>query len=139
MSVSGEELQQLMQDSAQDAIAYAAEEFAIQLDQSEASIELIDSLILQARNKYGASVQDSKIIFTLCNMLGAYVGEVFRRQYAGEWIYDETDPSAPSVFLKHGQYTFAFAGIIYQRLINDQTLSVRLYYQESVSNAIKVQ
>lgn len=139
MSLTGEDLQQLMADTAVDAATYAFEEFSTTLDHSQASLAQIDELILQAREKYGEKVNDSKVIFTLCNMFGAYVGEIFRAQYGGTWVYDDTDISAPSVFLQHGDYTFAFAGIIYQRLINDQNLSVRRYYEEAVSNAIKKQ
>ena len=139
MSVSGADLQQLMADTAADAMTYAAEEFSTNLDNTEASIALIDELILRVRDKYGDKVHDSKVIFTLCNMFGAYLGEIFRAQYGGTWVYDDTDPNAPSVFLQHGDYTFAFAGIVYQRLINDQNLSARLYYDEAVANAITKQ
>ena|SRR5690554_1294735 len=139
MSLSGADLQQLMADTAVDAVSYAAEEFSTTLDKTEASIALIDELILGVREKYGEQIHDSKVIFTLCNMFGAYLGEIFRSQYGGTWVYDDTDASAPSVFLKYGDYTFAFAGIIYQRLINDQNLSARLYYEEAVANAIKKQ
>ncbi len=139
MSLSSSNLQQLMADTAQDAAAYAAEEFSIQLDHSVASIGLVDNLILSARDKYGEHVHDSKIIFTLCNMFGAYVGEIYRAQYGGSWVYDETKSTSPSVFLLHGDFTFAFPGIVYQRLINDQNLSVRLYYEEAAANAITKQ
>lgn len=139
MSVSSSELKQLMADTAADASAYAAEEFAVTLDQSVASIETVDQLILQAREKYGQDIHNSKMIFTLCNMFGAYVGEIFRNQYGGTWVYDASDNQAPSVFLQKGEYTFAFAGIIYQRLVNDQTLSVRRYYEEAVTNAVPKQ
>ena len=139
MSLTGADLQQLMADTATDAVTYAAEEFTIALDHSTASLPLVDELVLRARDKYGNKVHDSKVIFTLCNMLGAYIGEIFRTQYGGSWVYDDTDTSAPSVFLQHGDYTFAVAGIIYPRLINDQNLSARLYYEEAVANAIKKQ
>src|SRR5690554_5624275 len=110
MSVSGSELKQLMKDTAADASAYAAEEFTVTLDQSEASLETVDDLLLQAREKYGQDLHNSKVIFTLCNMFGAYVGEIFRNQYGGTWLYDDADSQAPSVYLQHGKYTFAFAG-----------------------------
>lgn len=132
MSLSRQDLQQLMQDTAIDAVKYAQEEFSIALDSSLDSIQRVDDLILQARTKYGAQIHDSKIIFTLCHMLGAYIGEVVRHQYGGTWIYDETHEDAPSVFLLFQEQTFAFAGIVYQRLINDQTMSVYLYAQEAI-------
>src|SRR5690554_2650361 len=118
MSVSGSELEQLMVDSATDARNYAAEEFAVTLDNSVGSIEQIDELILQTREKYGQDIHNSKVIFTLCNMFGAYIGEIFRSLYGGSWVYNDGDSQAPSVFLQYGEYTFAFAGIVYQRLVN---------------------
>ncbi|MCC5855614.1 MAG: hypothetical protein JJU10_08060 [Idiomarina sp.] len=135
MSISGPELQQLMLESAADAVKFAQEEFSVPLDQSPESIAAVDDLILAVRERYQNDVHDSKVIFTLCNLFGAYIGEVFRTRYGGTWVYDDGDKDAPAVFLAIGEYTFAFAGIVYQRLVNDQTLSTRLYYEEAVKNA----
>jgi len=135
MSISGPELLQLMEDTASDAVKFAQDEFELTLDRSEDSVILIDQLILSIRERYRENLHDSKLIFTVCNMLGAYIGEVFRTHHGGQWVYDDTDPDAPSVFLALGEYTFAFAGIVYQRLINDQDQSTLLYYEEAVNNA----
>lgn len=131
MGIPFAELEQLMADSAQDAVRYAQENFGLDLNQTEDSLAAVDELVLLIREHYGSGIHDSKLIFTLCNMLGAYVGEIYKANYGGAWIYDESDPQAPSVYLKIQAYTFAFAGMVYQRLMVDQNLSVRRYYEEA--------
>ncbi|CUS47202.1 MAG: flagellar locus hypothetical protein [Idiomarinaceae bacterium HL-53] len=136
-AISTQELEKLMRDSAEDAKRFAKEEFSIELDSSVGSIADIDRLILLVRSEYEDSLHDSKLIFTVCNMLGAYTGEVFRRFHGGQWVYDDSDPDAPAVFLSLGEFTFAFAGMVYQRLLNDGMISIEKYYQEAEKNAGK--
>lgn len=137
MTIPTQELEQLMRDSAQDAIRFAQEEFTVELDSSAGSIAQVDKLILLLRSEYADNLHDSKLIFTICNMLGAYVGEVFRRFHGGQWVYDDSDKDAPAVFLAVGEFTFAFAGIVYQRLLNDGIISVENYYLEAEQGAGK--
>ncbi|WP_394220365.1 hypothetical protein [Alteromonas gracilis] len=129
-----DELNKLMADCASDAVATAAEEFNIVLDHSPASVELIDDVLLSFVDKYHDQALEDQAVFTICNIFGAYVGEILKAQLSGEWVYDQTDPNAPSVFLKVGDNTYAFAGICYERLVNDSQVSVNAYYQQALSN-----
>ncbi|RTE86153.1 MULTISPECIES: hypothetical protein [Gammaproteobacteria] len=137
MTISTQELETLMRDSAQDAIRFAQEEFSVELDSSASSVAQVDKLILLIRSEYSEDLHDSKLIFTVCNMLGAYVGEVFRRFHGGQWVYDDSDKDAPAVFLALGEYTFAFAGMVYQRLLNDGVISIEQYYLQAEEGAGK--
>ncbi|AWB67237.1 hypothetical protein C2869_12660 [Saccharobesus litoralis] len=123
------EIAQLMADSAQDAIKFANDEFQVKLDETIESIAIIDELILNCLPLLNNESEKDKIIFTVCNMFGAYLGEVFIKYIGGQWIYDDSNPDAPSTYLSFNGKTFAFAGICYQRLINDQTVSVRKYFE----------
>ena len=73
-------------------------------------------------------------MFTICNIFGAYVGEILKAQLDGEWIYDQSNPQAPAVFLRVGTNTYALAGICYERLVNDSQVSVHSYYEQALEN-----
>lgn len=130
-----EELNQLMADSAQDAIGATAEEFNIALDGSPESVKLIDDVILNWIEKYKDQALEDKAVFTICNIYGAYIGEVFKKLVGGTWCYDESDKDAPYVLLEYGGKSYAFAGICYQRLVNDSQISVSRYFEQAVANS----
>ncbi len=129
-----EELNQLMSDSMQDAIDFANEEFSIELDKSLASVKKLDGIILDCIPFLTDDDKRDQHIFTICNMLGAYMGEVFKLHIGGEWSYDSDDNDAPTTFLSFSGKTYAFAGICYQRLVNDQTVSVAKYFELAQKN-----
>lgn len=132
--MSPEELNTLMQDCAKDAVVAAQQEFDIVLDNSPESIALVDDILLSFIDKYHDQALEDQAVFTICNIFGAYVGEIIKAQVDGEWVYDQSNPSAPTVFLKVGDNTYAFAGICYERLVNDSQISVNAYYQQALAN-----
>lgn len=127
------ELEQLMHDSAADAVAVAKEEFNITLDYTQQSIAKIDEILASFLNKYRDQVLEDSAVFTLSNVFGAYVGEVFRKTYGGEWHYDNSEPEAPYVLLEIGNRSYAFAGICYERLVNDSKVGVKDYFDHAAS------
>ena len=135
MQMTREELTQLMHDSAQNAVKTTKEEFQIDLDGSPESIALIDDVILAWIEKYKDQALEDNAVFTICNIYGAYVGEIFRELVGGHWHYDDSDPEAPYVVLEYAGKTYAFAGICYQRLVNDSQLSVNNYFTQALGNA----
>jgi len=132
--MSPDELNKLMADCAKDAVATAKEEFDIVLDNSPASITLVDDILLSFVDKYHDLALEDQAVFTICNIFGAYVGEILKAQLDGQWIYDQSNPNAPTVFLKVGENTYALAGICYERLVNDSQISVFAYYEQALSN-----
>jgi hypothetical protein len=94
----------------------------------------VDDILLSFIDKYHDQALEDQAVFTICNIFGAYVGEIVKAQLDGEWVYDQTNPNAPTVFLKVGDNTYAFAGICYERLVNDSQISVNAYYQQALSN-----
>jgi hypothetical protein len=133
-TMSPEELNTLMQDCAKDAVVAAQQEFDIVLNNTPESVVLVDDILLSFIDKYHDQALEDQAVFTICNIFGAYVGEIVKAQLDGEWVYDQTNPNAPTVFLKVGDNTYAFAGICYERLVNDSQISVNAYYQQALSN-----
>jgi hypothetical protein len=128
-------LNKLMRDSASDAIKTSKEEFGIELDFSSESISLIDTIISKFLDIYNDQALEDKAVFTICNIYGAYIGEVFRKLAGGQWQYNLQDEEAPSIMLMYQDKTFAFAGICYERLVNDNTVSVERYFTEAIGGA----
>lgn len=134
MQMTREELEQLMADSAENAIATTRQEFNLELDGTPESIQVVDDVILAWIDKYKDEALEDNAVFTLCNIYGAYIGEVFKQLVGGHWHYDETDPDAPYVVLEYAGRSYAFAGICYQRLVNDSQVSVKNYFEQALSN-----
>lgn len=132
--MSPDELNKLMSDCAKDAAVTAADEFNIVLDNSPESVALVDDVLLSFVDKYHDLALEDEAVFTICNIFGAYIGEILKAQLNGEWIYDQSNPKAPSVFLKVGDNTYALAGICYERLVNDSQISVFAYYEQALAN-----
>jgi len=128
-------LNQLMRESADDAIKTSKEEFAIELDFSPESIALVDTVILKFLDTYNDQALEDKAVFTICNIYGAYIGETFRKLAGGQWQYNLQDEEAPSIMLMYQEKTFAFAGICYERLVNDSSVSVQRYFNEALGSA----
>ncbi|WP_100641006.1 hypothetical protein [Alteromonas facilis] len=129
-----QELNALMADSAKNAVETTHKEFGIDLDGSPDSISQVDDVLLSFLDKYQDSALEDQAVFTLCNIYGAYVGEVFKKSLGGEWRYDVSDPSAPYVVLDYNNRSYAFAGICYERLVNDSTISVKAYFDKALEN-----
>lgn len=123
-----QELNQLMQESATDAVQSAQEMFGITLNYDAASIALVDEVLIRVVQTYNNKALEDSAVFTLCNIYGAYLGEVFKILAGGQWRYDQSEPDAPFVVLDVGDRSYAFAGICYERLVNDTTISVRAYF-----------
>ncbi|GAA0361034.1 hypothetical protein GCM10009092_26680 [Bowmanella denitrificans] len=134
MQMTREELHSLMSDTAHNAVLTTREEFGIELDHSPQSVALVDVAILKWLEKYSDSALENAAVFTICNLYGAYIGEIFRKLVGGHWHYDNSNPDAPYVVLEYAGHTYAFAGICYQRLANDSQISVKNYFDQAISN-----
>jgi hypothetical protein len=137
MQMTQEELAQLMADSAQNAIETTMDEFDVTLDSSEKSVELIDGVILSWLDKYKEQALEENAVFTICNIYGAYLGEIFRKKVGGNWSYDESNSDAPYVVVQYAGNSYAFAGICYQRLVNDSQISISNYFEQAVSQNVQ--
>ena len=137
MQMTSAELTDLMIDSAKNAVTTTIEEFNIALDGTDQSIDLVDDVILCWLGRYKDQALEESAVFTICNIYGAYVGEIFRNKVGGNWTYDESDTTAPYVVLNYAGNNYPFAGICYQRLVNDSQISVRSYYDQALANNLQ--
>ncbi len=70
---------------ANDMVQFAAAELNLKLDWSDSSIEEIEALASQLHGDYRREHASFGDIERLVQMLGSYVGEVFRRNHGGDW------------------------------------------------------
>lgn len=130
-----QELHTLMQQSAQDAVNYAAEQQQIALDFSLESLSQVDQLLSQLHDDQQAKAHSSELIFTLCNIFGAYVGEVFIRHVGGTWQNNTQDNTAPYLAVNFGEREFPFASVCYHKIVTDNSISLQDYLRQAKENA----
>ncbi len=128
------ELDQLMKECASDAVQTAEEEFNVKLDLTQESLAEVDNVLLLFVEKYHDKALEDNAVFTICNIYGAYIGEVFKRIAGGTWRYDQSNPEAPFVVLDVGDNSYAFSGICYERLVNNSKVSVKAYFDKALVN-----
>ncbi len=132
-----QELNELMIASADDAVRISREEFNLDLDFSADSILLIDEIILRYLNTYEEQALENKAVFTLCNIYGAYIGETYKQLVGGNWKIDNHNPEAPSILLHVNDNSYAFAGICYEKLVKDNSISIAQYFQAALDAHLK--
>lgn len=128
-----EELDQLMQETANDAVQAAKEECSIVLDFSISSVAKVDDTIEHFIKAFPSQTLEDKAIFTLCNMYGAYVGEIFKRLAGGQWHYDTSIPEAPAIFLVIKDKSYAFSGICYDKLVKNPDIKIQQYFDKALA------
>ncbi|MCW8092165.1 hypothetical protein OPS28_10145 [Alteromonas ponticola] len=128
------ELDQLMKECASDAVQTAEEEFNVKLDLTQDSVANVDDVLLSFVDKYHDKALEDNAVFTICNIYGAYIGEVFKKMIGGTWRYDQSNPDAPFVVLDVNENSYAFSGICYERLVNNSNISVKAYFDKALAN-----
>lgn len=124
------EEQTFMKDLANDAVTFAESEFDIVLDFSRDSVLQVDDVIKKLRNHFRSDIAQEKVVYTLSNILGAYCGECFTKQYGGAWLIED-DGEKNMIYLKKDDFTFPFPGVVYLNLTEKECLSINDYYQEA--------
>ncbi|MFM2485075.1 hypothetical protein [Celerinatantimonas yamalensis] len=120
-------ISELMRASAADAVHFAEEQQITTLDYSISSLADVELLLIPLRSD---SIND-KMLFTLSYMFGAYMGEIFIQNYGGHWFHqEEQGGEPPQTFVIRDPYSYAFPGIVYQYLINNEQYSLVDYFQK---------
>jgi hypothetical protein len=135
-----------MQAIADDAVRMAEEQFGINLDFSGDSIAALEELLDELRASFkkdedgqlALSHKTQQQISVASSLFGAYLGEVLRRQFSGEWVV-EPAPDAPVVALKVGNELLFPPTRVFQRLLEGVQQSVWDYYQFAVHALTKGQ
>lgn len=100
--------------------------FSKQLDYSEDSIGVLENLVddIHYRLPDGKS---QKNINLLCQIWGAYIGEVFRRNIGGEWINWEDEYGKAIAFQSSGVKVFP-SDKVHKRIVNGAEHNLYDYY-----------
>lgn len=129
MNTTTEELNKLMADASKDAVAFINEQFERQITLSQDDLDMVDNVITKLAIEHLQTPLNNEKLYTICSIMGAFVGEVFKDIVGGEWFMDESVPDAPFVVLNYAGKSFPFASICYEKLVNDQSISVAKYYE----------
>jgi hypothetical protein len=132
-----QELDKLMQQCAADAVQFASEEYQINLDFSLESLELVDNILTRLHEINRLQRFSDEHLFTLCNIYGAYLGQIFISVVGGEWVHQKADETAPYVSLNYNNREFPLASLCFHKISKDTQLSVRDYLSQAMSNVMQ--
>lgn len=116
----------------------AARASGLDLDYSPGSIEDVETLLNDLWKigrpgpigrllvRKGRSDEDTVY---LASVIGAYVGEVFRREFGGEWYLDTQFGTDGTVALRIGDRVVFPPAKVYKRLVNGPEDNVWFYYR----------
>lgn len=118
---------------AQEAVDFANRNFGVALDFSNASVERVEMI---AEELYQSIPQGmlSKLfhlspsegeIKKICDMFGAYIGEVLRRSKGGEWANNE---EFSAIGIVYGASWLFPQGKVHDRLINGSEDNLWTYF-----------
>ena len=82
-----QEINKMMLDYAQEAVKMGREQFHVELDYSEHSLEQVEEIMGDLSSAMPDSATDDTIDH-MCKAWGGYFGEVVRRRFGGEWEID---------------------------------------------------
>ncbi|WP_019676082.1 hypothetical protein [Arsukibacterium perlucidum] len=131
------EISKLMQDAARDAVAYVAEQHQLELDFSLVSLKKVDAILVALHQHEQQQSHSAELIFTLSNILGAYVGEIFIKNYGGNWHNNTADETAPYISVQLSDKEFPFASVCYHKITQDETVSIANYVKQAAANVMQ--
>lgn len=132
-----DEITTLMQNAAKDAVNYAAEQYQIELDFSLPSLAAIDAMLDSLHQQHAQHRHSAEVLFTVCNILGAYIGEVFLANYGGVWHNNTADNAAPYISVQHSDKEFPFASVCYHKITEDSSVSIVGYVKQAAANVMQ--
>jgi hypothetical protein len=132
-----QELNDLMQAASADAMTYAKETHQQTLDKSVASIKQLDQILTELHNREQKQRHSAELVFTLCNIIGAYIGEVFIANVGGQWQHNQQDSAAPFVYVQFQDKEFPFASVCYHKITRDNNISLYDYVKQAMANAMQ--
>jgi hypothetical protein len=129
------ELTELMTTAAQDAVLFAQQQYQLTLDYSADSVGLVDQLLDELAVKHRQKPLQDAEVFTLCNIFGAYLGQIFLQTVGGDWFYQQANEQAPFVTLNYGNHEYPFASVVYHKLVVNTEVRLKEYLRLAISNS----
>lgn len=130
-----QEINDLMAESAQDAIGYLSEAHDKQVTLCQQDLATIDLVLSKLSIEHIQQPLADKDLFTVCNILGAFVGELFKTTVGGEWFMDESLDNAPYLVLSYAGKSFPFASMCYEKITTTPEVSIAKYYQLAIGGS----
>ncbi len=135
--MNSQELTELMQVTAKDAVWYAEEQHQVVLDFSLDSLTKVDEILRVLFLRHLEKRHTDEELFTLSNLFGAYTGEIFIHHVGGQWYQDKSTPEAPYICVRSGDKQFAFASLVYHQIATVPGIGLRNYVAQAMSNAMQ--
>lgn len=135
MNVTIEQLNELMTNSAQDAIRYLEQTHQQNVKLDEEGLTVIDLVLVKLAVEHQQKPIKDEHLFAITSIFGAYVGEIFKNTVGGEWFQDSSNEKAPFIVLNYAGKSYPFASICYQKLVNNPEISVAKYYELAKSGS----
>jgi len=117
---------------AEDAVDYARERFGVTLDYSVDSVKHVEEIATKLYESIPTGISrflrkgpKPTEVETICKMLGAYVGEVYRREKGGEW---DTNEKFKAIGVRKGESWIFPPAKIHKRLTNGPEDNVWFYF-----------
>ncbi len=132
--IAKSELAELMQQSASDAVHYAAAEHLITLDFSLESVSQVDHILYSCHLRHQLKRFSDEHLFTLSSLFAAYLGQIFIDRIGGEWIQQRTEQGAPHLCVAFRDKQYPLASLCYHKIVDDAALSLEKYLQQAMHN-----
>ena len=118
---------------AQEAVEFSNRNFGVVLDFSNASIERVESIAEELYQSIPSGILNRLFhlspsegeIQNICNIFGAYIGEVFRRSKGGDWANNQ---EFSAVGIQHGASWLFPQGKVHDRLRNGSEDNLWTYF-----------
>tara|TARA_R110002126_G_scaffold199679_2_gene347355 strand:+ start:9724 stop:10131 length:408 start_codon:yes stop_codon:yes gene_type:complete len=131
------DINKLMQDAAQDAVTYVEDQHQLQLDFTISSLASVDTVLTTLHQQQAQQSHSAELLFTLSNIIGAYIGEVFIANYGGYWHSNTADSAAPYISVHLSDKEFPFASVCYHKITQDNSISVADYVKQAATNVMQ--
>jgi hypothetical protein len=128
------QLNQLMLDSAEDAVKYVKHISDKDIKLDYAGLGELDLVLDELAKENAMTPLEDKVLFTVSTMFGAFIGELFKIEAGGEWFMDESDPKAPFIVLNYAGRAYPFASVCFEKIVNNSEISACRYFELALSN-----
>jgi hypothetical protein len=123
-------IQQVAEAYALDAVDYARDQFDLQLDFSDDSVQHVETMLTRLHDEMAGAEPSQDQIFQFAKMLGSYVGEVFRRNHGARWgMVTLGSDSFPGLAADKSGGRFWPWGKVQNRLVNGPEDNVWHYFK----------
>jgi hypothetical protein len=127
----------VMQAYAQDAVDFAKEQFQVNLDFSENSLEQVEKILGTLHDTLPKGVlgklfrrgPSHEQIWEMAKGWGGYIGEVIRQRWGGEWMTETAVHPGTVITLRVSGSDIFPPAKVYKRLTNGAEDNIWHYYQ----------